>query len=109
MARRVTWLRDLSYATRLCQQATDRLAAAASAHSILEPSALHRAGRDVHAIANHVGVSWDSWGLAYGRVRVGLDHGNPMLGPPNADPAAPGAVRHAARAAARTEPPRRAW
>lgn len=80
MERRVTWLRNLCYAARLCQQAVDRLVTAASAHSLFEPSALHRAARDLHAVINHVGVSWDNWGVCYGRVRVGLDPANPLLG-----------------------------
>jgi 3-hydroxy-9,10-secoandrosta-1,3,5(10)-triene-9,17-dione monooxygenase len=80
---RVRWLRNLSYAAVLCQRAVDRLATAAGAHSVLEPSPLHRAARDVHAIVNHVGTSWDRLGVSYGRLRVGLDPANPMLGPPS--------------------------
>jgi alkylation response protein AidB-like acyl-CoA dehydrogenase len=79
---RVRWLRNLSYVALLCQRAVDRLATAAGAHSILEPCPLQRAARDVHAIVNHVGLSWDRLAVSYGRVRVGLDHANPMLGPP---------------------------
>jgi 3-hydroxy-9,10-secoandrosta-1,3,5(10)-triene-9,17-dione monooxygenase len=81
METRVRWLRNLSYAALLCQRAVDRLATAAGAHTILEPCPLHRAARDVHAIVNHVGVSWDRLAVSYGRMRVGLDHGNPHLGP----------------------------
>jgi 3-hydroxy-9,10-secoandrosta-1,3,5(10)-triene-9,17-dione monooxygenase len=80
LATRVRWLRNLSYAAVLCQRAVDRLATAAGAHSVLEPSPLHRASRDVNAIINHIGVSWDRLGLSYGRLRVGLDPANPMLG-----------------------------
>jgi 3-hydroxy-9,10-secoandrosta-1,3,5(10)-triene-9,17-dione monooxygenase len=77
---RVRWLRNLSYAAALCQRAVDRLATAAGAHTVLEPSPLQRASRDVHAIVNHVGLSWDRLGVSYGRLRVGLDPANPMLG-----------------------------
>ncbi|HZS01038.1 MAG TPA: acyl-CoA dehydrogenase family protein [Chloroflexota bacterium] len=80
----VRWLRNLAFAAVLCQRAADRLATAASAHSVLEPSPLQRASRDLHAIVSHVGVCWDQLGVSYGRVRVGLDHGNPFLGPASA-------------------------
>ena len=84
METRVRWLRNLAYAALLCQRAVDRLATAAGAHTLVEPCPLHRAARDLHAIVNHVGLSWDRLAVSYGRLRVGLDHGNPMLGP---DPA----------------------
>jgi 3-hydroxy-9,10-secoandrosta-1,3,5(10)-triene-9,17-dione monooxygenase len=82
MDTRVRWLRNLSFAALLCQRAVDRVATAASAHSMYEPSAIHRASRDMHAIVNHIGLAWDTWGVSYGRVRVGLDPANPLLGPP---------------------------
>jgi 3-hydroxy-9,10-secoandrosta-1,3,5(10)-triene-9,17-dione monooxygenase len=84
LATRVCWLRNLAFAALLCQRAADRLATAASAHTVMEPSPLQRASRDLHAIVSHVGVSWDKLGVSYGRVCVGLDHANPMLGPPSA-------------------------
>ncbi len=76
---RARWMRDLAYAARLCLAAVDCVATAAGAHSIYEPSPLHRAARDVRALLNHVGVSWDVQGVNYGRVRLGLEPTNPLL------------------------------
>jgi 3-hydroxy-9,10-secoandrosta-1,3,5(10)-triene-9,17-dione monooxygenase len=64
--------RDLAFAVQLCVRAVDRLAVALGAHGMLETNPVNRGLRDIHAIANHVGVAWDIVGPAYGRVRLGL-------------------------------------
>ena len=66
------WERDLGYATKLCVQAVDRLLTVVGAHGIDVNNPVHRAGRDIHAIATHAG-NWDARGLAYARWAFGLE------------------------------------
>jgi 3-hydroxy-9,10-secoandrosta-1,3,5(10)-triene-9,17-dione monooxygenase len=71
------WERDLGYATKLCVQAVDRLLTVVGAHGIDVNNPIHRAGRDIHAIATHAG-NWDARGLAYARWAFGLEPENPF-------------------------------
>ena len=70
---RMKWHRDLAYAALLCLRAVDRIAGAVGAHGIYEPNVIQRAARDVRAIVNHAGLAWDTHGVNFGRVSVGLD------------------------------------
>jgi len=72
------WERDLGYATKLCVQAVDRLLTAVGAHGIDADNPIHRAGRDIHAIASHAGTSWEDRGLAYARWVCGLPLESPV-------------------------------
>ncbi len=65
--------RDLSFAAGLCLRAVDRLAAALGGHGMDDSTPVQRACRDIHAISNHIAVSWDMAGLRYGRVALGLE------------------------------------
>jgi 3-hydroxy-9,10-secoandrosta-1,3,5(10)-triene-9,17-dione monooxygenase len=65
--------RDLSFAASLCLRAVDRLAAVLGAHGMDDSHPVQRACRDIHAISNHIAVSWDMAGLRYGRAVLGLD------------------------------------
>ncbi|MBV9120065.1 MAG: acyl-CoA dehydrogenase [Chloroflexi bacterium] len=67
------YLRDLGFAAILCTRAVDRLATALGAHGILDDNPVQRAFRDVHAIANHVAVNWDTQALRYSQLALGLD------------------------------------
>jgi hypothetical protein len=78
---RVRWPRDLALAAQLCLRATDRLATAASAHTVVVPSPLQRASRDLHAIVSHVGLNRDHCAVDYGRGRVGLDPASSIASP----------------------------
>ncbi len=71
------WERDLGYATKLCVQGVDRLLTAVGAHGIDVNNPVHRAGRDIHAIATHSG-NWDARGMAYARWAFGLEPENPF-------------------------------
>jgi len=71
------WERDLGYATKLCVQAVDRLLTVLGAHGIDVNNPVHRAGRDIHAIATHAG-NWDARGLAYARWAFGLEPESPF-------------------------------
>jgi 3-hydroxy-9,10-secoandrosta-1,3,5(10)-triene-9,17-dione monooxygenase len=66
------WERDLGYATKLCVQAVDRLLTSVGAHGIDVNNPIHRAGRDIHAIASHSG-NWDARGMAYARWAFGME------------------------------------
>lgn len=71
------WERDLGFATKLCVQAVDRLLTVVGAHGIDVNNPIHRAGRDIHAIATHAG-NWDARGLAYARWVFGLEPESPF-------------------------------
>ena len=64
--------RDLSFMVRLCSQAVDRLCAAVGAHGMDDANPVHRASRDIHAIANHAVNNWEHQALTYSRTRAGL-------------------------------------
>jgi len=64
--------RDLSFMVRLCSEAVDRLTGAVGAHGMSDDSAVHRASRDLHAIANHAVNNWENQAIAYARQRTGL-------------------------------------
>jgi alkylation response protein AidB-like acyl-CoA dehydrogenase len=64
--------RDLSFMVRLCAQAVDRLTGAVGAHGMGDANPVHRASRDIHAIANHAVNNWEHQALNYGRARTGL-------------------------------------
>jgi 3-hydroxy-9,10-secoandrosta-1,3,5(10)-triene-9,17-dione monooxygenase len=64
--------RDLSFMVKLCTQAVDRLTGAVGAHGMLDSNPVHRASRDLHAIANHAVNNWENQALGYSRARTGL-------------------------------------
>ncbi|MBV8718158.1 MAG: acyl-CoA dehydrogenase [Chloroflexi bacterium] len=64
--------RDLSFMVRLCSQAVDRLTGAVGAHGMDDDNPVHRASRDIHAIANHAVNNWEHQALNYSRARTGL-------------------------------------
>lgn len=73
LALRARLQRDLAYAVVVCARAVDRLTLAAGAHALGEDNPLHRAARDIHAVANHTGLQWDTHGELFGRVATGLE------------------------------------
>jgi 3-hydroxy-9,10-secoandrosta-1,3,5(10)-triene-9,17-dione monooxygenase len=64
--------RDLSFMVKLCAQAVDRLTGAVGAHGMGDDNPVHRASRDIHAIANHAVNNWEQQALNYSRARAGL-------------------------------------
>jgi 3-hydroxy-9,10-secoandrosta-1,3,5(10)-triene-9,17-dione monooxygenase len=64
--------RDLSFMVKLCSQAVDRLTGGVGAHGMDDDNPVHRASRDVHAIANHAVNNWEHQALTYSRARAGL-------------------------------------
>jgi alkylation response protein AidB-like acyl-CoA dehydrogenase len=64
--------RDVSYAVQLCVRAVDRLALTAGAHGLSDDNPVHRALRDLYAIGNHIGNTWDVQAVPYARAALGL-------------------------------------
>jgi 3-hydroxy-9,10-secoandrosta-1,3,5(10)-triene-9,17-dione monooxygenase len=64
--------RDLSFMVKVCAQAVDRLTTALGAHGMGDDNPVHRASRDIHAIANHAVNNWEHQALNYSRARTGL-------------------------------------
>jgi len=68
---RVRARRTAGYAALIAQRASDKLYAAAGSGAIRHSSPLQRGFRDVHAGANHIGVSWETSAGAYGELSLG--------------------------------------
>jgi len=76
---RVRLLRDTAYAGQLCLRAVKRLAAAVGAHGLPNDNPIQRALRDVNAIVNHVGLSFDHYAEVFGRTAVTGDPSEPRI------------------------------
>lgn len=68
-----------SYAVELTRRATDRIFAGAGAHAIYDDSALQARYRDVNTACHHAATDFDGNAQMYGRVRMGLDPGTPLV------------------------------
>ena len=68
-----------AYAVELCRRATDRVFAGAGAHAIYNDSELQSRYRDVNTACHHAVVDFDANAETYGRVRLGLDPGTPVV------------------------------
>ena len=64
--------RDLAYGVRLCTRAVDRLFEASGAHALFDASSIQRGFRDLHAMAAHPFVNWDTTAELFGRTDLGL-------------------------------------
>ena len=63
----------------LCRRSTERIFAAAGAHSVYDDSRLQALQRDVNTACHHATVDLDSAAEMFGRVSLGLDPGTPLL------------------------------
>jgi len=63
--------RNAGYAGMIAARASERIFAAAGGTAIYRSNRLQRSFRDVHAGANHIGVSWDFSATAYGEFMIG--------------------------------------
>lgn len=73
VARRVRYRMHLAFAARLCVAAIERLVPLLGAQGIAANHPVQRAARDVHAVAQHIGLAWDVQATNYGAVALGLD------------------------------------
>lgn len=79
MDRRVRYRRDTSFAANACVRAADRLLPLLGGQGLALDSPGQRAWRDAHAVAQHIGLSWDIHGGAYGAMAMGIPPADPML------------------------------
>ncbi|MEZ5379169.1 MAG: hypothetical protein R2733_21910 [Acidimicrobiales bacterium] len=68
-----------AYAVELARRATERIFAAAGAHGIYDDSLLQSRYRDVNTACHHAIADFDGNAQMYGRTRLGLDPGTPLV------------------------------
>jgi len=71
--------RNVAYAVQLCTEAVDTLHAMAGANGIYDAYPIQRMFRDAHALAGHIGFSWDAQASSWGLAALGGDVSNPTL------------------------------
>lgn len=71
--------RNVAYAMELCTEAVDSLHALAGANGIYDQYPIQRLFRDQHALAAHIGFSWDAQGSPWGLVALGGEFSSPTL------------------------------
>jgi 3-hydroxy-9,10-secoandrosta-1,3,5(10)-triene-9,17-dione monooxygenase len=75
--KRTHYRRDLAYTALSCMRAVDVIHQTSGAHGLFEEFPIQRAFRDIHAINAHAALRWDSNGLQFGRLALGLDCSDP--------------------------------
>jgi alkylation response protein AidB-like acyl-CoA dehydrogenase len=63
----------------LCTEAVDTLHTLAGANGIYDRYPIQRLFRDQHALAAHIGFSWDAQGAPWGLVALGGEYSTPTL------------------------------
>lgn len=71
------WL--ATYAAELCRRAAERIFAATGTHAVYDTSPLQATFRDMNTAARHAVVDFDSNAEMFGRIRLGLDPGTPIV------------------------------
>ena len=71
--------RNVAWAMGLCTEAVDTLHALAGANGIYDRYPIQRLFRDQHALAAHIGFSWDAQGAPWGLVILGGDFSSPVM------------------------------
>jgi 3-hydroxy-9,10-secoandrosta-1,3,5(10)-triene-9,17-dione monooxygenase len=71
--------RNVAYAMELCTGAVDTLHGLAGANGIYDQYPIQRLFRDQHALAAHIGFSWDAQGAPWALVALGGDFATPTL------------------------------
>ncbi len=79
LERRVRYRRDNSFAAQLACRAVERIHPLIGAAGLADDDPVQRAWRDVHAVANHIGLVWDVQGRLYGAVALGEPCPDPRL------------------------------
>ena len=76
---KMRYRRDTAFATNLCVEAVDMIAAGTGAQALYLNNPLQRHFRDIHAVAAHIAFSMDAAASAYGRVVLGIDSTHPTI------------------------------
>jgi 3-hydroxy-9,10-secoandrosta-1,3,5(10)-triene-9,17-dione monooxygenase len=71
--------RNVAYAMGLCTEAVDSLHALAGANGIYDRYPIQRLFRDQHALAAHIGFSWDAQGGPWALVALGGEFSSPTM------------------------------
>ena len=71
--------RNVAYAMGLCTEAVDSLHALAGANGIYDRYPIQRLFRDQHALAAHIGFSWDAQGGPWAFVAMGGEFSSPTM------------------------------
>lgn len=77
--RRTHYRLMVAYVGRLCVEAMEQLFPLIGGRGLARGNPVERAWRDVHAIAQHIGINWDVHSGTYGAVRLGGDCPDPKL------------------------------
>jgi alkylation response protein AidB-like acyl-CoA dehydrogenase len=65
--------RNITYTTRLCLAAADRLLESGDASGQYDPQLWQRWGRDIHMAGLQMALTWDEPAMSYSQVRWGLE------------------------------------
>jgi alkylation response protein AidB-like acyl-CoA dehydrogenase len=79
MARRTLYRRDLGFAARLCVSALEHVFPLVGGQGLVPGHPIQRAWRDVHAVAQHLGLTWDIQASMFGAVALGQPCPDPRL------------------------------
>ena len=71
--------RNVAYAMELCTETVDTLHALAGANGIYDAYPIQRLFRDQHALAAHIGFSWDAQAWPWGLVALGGEFSSPTM------------------------------
>jgi 3-hydroxy-9,10-secoandrosta-1,3,5(10)-triene-9,17-dione monooxygenase len=71
--------RNAAWAMEQCTEAVDSLHALAGANGIYDRYPIQRLFRDQHALAAHIGFSWDAQGGPWGLVTLGGEFSSPTM------------------------------
>jgi len=74
---KLRWKRNVAYAVQLCTEAVDHLHTVAGANGIYDRYPMQRVFRDAHALAGHIGFSWDAQASPWGLVALGGEYAAP--------------------------------
>jgi len=76
---RVRYRLNVGYAVKLAVQAVERLLPIVGGRGLELHNPLQRTWRDVHAVAQHIALTWDVQALNYGALRLGGTVGDPRI------------------------------
>jgi resorcinol 4-hydroxylase (FADH2) len=76
---RVRYRLNVGYAVKLAVQAVERLLPIVGGRGLELHNPLQRTWRDVHAVAQHIALTWDVQALNYGALRLGGGVGDPRI------------------------------